>query len=309
MYDSATGYYLLIAILFGLVDYTYEPSHVSAKADLVDDSAQSDGLVEPTGSPNEESLSDISDNKDDDIEDYWQAQLARWFITADVSIGVLNRVRGSAGYGKPYWLWGGIDLQAATTTEFGTLSAGLRGDLLLVNAMIAVRSTWSYERRQPRPEAFYDDDALSDTTQPRNTYSSLDAWMWGYIPIEPTLGYWELCATWLPTMPDDAAIFEEYHRYTSDRDVVVMIRGAWWYELLKKRIWLGPAGDVVGSEGRKVLVRVGGSVNIQLTVHTTVQLLLTVPIFYPDDINWFTQSWGIARLNWQWASDEPEPGW
>lgn len=226
-----------------------------------------------------------------------------------MAIGAFNRARVYSGYGRPNWVWAGALIEGASTTEFGAVLGGVRADLLAVNLQLDVRGTWSYSRHRPARASEYTDSDFTAASAPANEYGSFDAFIWGYVPAGPTLGYWEAGSVVL-LHDDERATFEEYIRLTMDGRFAAMVRTAWWVRLVHGRLLVGPAADFVVSPERSALVRVGGSAAYQFTPHFGLTALWTVPVVGPDpELDWFTQSWGILRLTWCWATGEPRPGW
>ncbi len=248
------------------------------------------------------------DGDDEDVTQYWARQETRPFVSGQVALGPLSQLALYGGYGKPHYAWAGVETHALSSTEFGALHAALRADLLLVNLSVGARYTWAYARRFPTPRESFDEESLTDETRPRSRYPSLDVSLWGYVPAGPTLGYWEVDHYYLFDKSSEDAVFEEYVRFSINENSATMGRLVWYAKLLHGRLLAGPAADAVTSSGRDVLVRVGGSVNYQLTRHMGLTLYLSAPVKSPDDLTWFTQSWGIARLSWNFASGEPRPG-
>jgi hypothetical protein len=242
-------------------------------------------------------------------QNYWESQGARWFVGGDLAAGAFNRVRVGAGYGKPHWMWAGVDAQAASTTEFATGLVGLRADLLLINATVAARSTWSYSRRRLAIAESYRDADLTRTAERMSRYVSLDAWLWGYLPAGPLLGYWEFGAIWVPSVPRDGGVFEEFLRHPMVGATALSGRLVVWVPLLDDALLVGPAADVVDTSERGALWRAGPSVGAQLTDHLRADAAWTFAVASPDRLDWFTESWGLGRVTWTWATGEPEPGW
>lgn len=268
-----------------------------------EDPEDPEALLHPEGEPREaEPVKSPSD--------YWKHQSVRAFLAVDVAIGAFNRVRVQAGYGRPNWSWMGVLAEGASTTEFGAVLGAVRADFLAVNLQLDVRGTWSYVRRQPALAAVYADADFTASGAPANHYGSFDAFIWGYVPVGPTLGYWEVGSVLLLHDVEERATFEEYIRLTMNGRFAAMVRAAYWLRLVERRLFVGPAADFVVSPERDILVRVGASASYQFTPHLGLSALWTVPVVGPDpDLDWFTQSWGILRLTWCWATGEPRPGW
>jgi hypothetical protein len=204
-----------------------------------------------------------------------------------------------------------MEAQTATTTEFGAVLAGPRLDALAVNGSVNLRQTWAYARRQPlRARSYASLDAPTETPGPRSRYASVDAWLWGYVPAGsiPILAYWEVAGVHLLSDPAPRAVFEEYLRATLNGRNALMVRSVIWHVSFGESLLVGPAADAVVSPEPAALVRVGGSVNLQITKHLSSSVLLSVPVLSPDTLDWFTQSWGIGRLTYFWSTGEPRPG-
>lgn len=241
---------------------------------------------------------------------YWDHQVPRLFVAGHVAVGGLNRLMLATGYGRPHWLWGGLQFEAMTTTEFGAVYGGLELELLLVNLAVGLRNTWSYSKVSPAVTSSYTEAMVyDDPTRPRAQYQSLDVGLWGYVPAGPTLGYWEATGSWLPFKPKDSAVFEEFLRFTLTQSTGGLLRLLWGVRLWNERITVGPMVELVGSPGRGAMVRVGAGLMFVATRHLSVKLNLAVPVISPDQMGWFTQSFAVARLTWSWASGEPQWGW
>lgn len=243
----------------------------------------------------------------DQTAHYWDAGEIRPFLSGQVQVGALNRVIVAAGYGRPHYFWGGVEVQALSTTEFAAVYSGLRLELLAVNLTVGARHSWAYNRHLATPQAVFDDASIHDATRPKTSYGSLDASLWGYIPAGPTFGYWEVNEVWIPAKSANDAIFEEYTRFTLVDDNATMFRGGWSLWLFDERMFFGPAFDLVLTPQRDPLLRVGGNLAYAFTEHLALMANFTVPVNSPDTIDWFTQSWGIARLTYKWATGEAHP--
>lgn len=243
----------------------------------------------------------------DRVASYWAEQQARLFVSGEVSLGVVNRLSAAVGYGRPHYLWAGVEAGAVTTFEFGAIYASLRLVLLAVNADLGVRATHSYKRTYPELQERYDDAALTASSSQLQSTLSLDARLEGYVPLGPVLGFWNVTHERVLNQPETRALFLEYMRYTVDAPHATMLRSAWFARLYDDRLFVGPAVDAVVSEGRGVLVRAGAALHLRLSPHLSLAGILTVPLVTPDAIDWFTQSWGFFRIQYAFATGERGP--
>ncbi len=244
---------------------------------------------------------------DDDVG-YWQGGEERWFVATSLAVGVLSNAEVSLGYGRPQWLWGGLVGYALSTTEFGAVGFGPQLNLLIANALFRVRRSWSYKRHVAAYANTYDNESLVDPNQPRSRYTAIDGYLWGYLPIGPTLGIWGVRGELISDFPNNRAIFSEFLRFTLRENWAVMPRLSWWLKLLDDDLMLGVSSDFVLTPDRPPLFRLGPGIVYRLGNHLQAQALLTMPVVSPDDIGWLKQSWGTVRLEWNGASGETEPG-
>lgn len=237
---------------------------------------------------------------------YWADQDSRWFVSSDVSLGFTQSLRGTLGYGQPFWRFVGLEAQVLSTLEFGAVAFGPRIDALFINALFDFRSTWSYSRHRPLRADSY--ATFEDAAGPVSKYAALEGSLWTYLPLGPALGYVEMNGIYVWDRSASYAVFEEYYRATLNADTAMFARAMLSVTAFRESLRFGPAGDLVLTPGRDPLVRVGGVVTQQFTPHLTLMLALTVPVATPDELSTFTQSWGIARIRYSFASGEPEPG-
>lgn len=236
---------------------------------------------------------------------YWEAQESRAFVSFDTRVGASQQVRSIIGYGKPFWTYSGLEIFAGSTTEFSAWSIGPRLDLLAVNASFDFRRTHALSRVRPLAKESYSKLEKARHSVHANRYSALDGWLWGYVPLGPTLTYWEVGGVHLLKDPGERAIFEEYYRFTMNERTALSLRTLIWLNLLESSVNVGPSVDAALSPARGALVRVGGSLIVRFSEHTKCQLALTVPVASPDTLDWITQSWGTLTLGYSFATGEP----
>lgn len=261
------------------------------------------GATQPTVTPEPT----LAWNRTEPWYRYWADQDARWFVSSDASLGFTQSLRGTVGYGQPFWRFVGLEAQVLSTLEFGAIAVGPRIDALFINALFDVRSTWAYSRHRPLRADTY--TTFEDASGPVSKYAALEGSLWTYLPLGPVLGYVEVNGIYVwDKRASPYAVFEEYYRATLNADTAMFARAMLSVSAFRESLRFGPAGDLVLTPGRDPLVRVGGVIMQQFTPHLTLTVALTVPVASPDELPMFTQSWGILRLRYSFASGEPEPG-
>lgn len=242
------------------------------------------------------------------IADYWQYAEPRLFAWTKLGLGVANSAQLFLGYGRPNWTWVGLSAGTVVTGEFVSFSGGPQFELLFANAFVRVRHVRTFSRRQPEPARHYERADLRDDARPRSFYTSLSGSLYGYLPAGRFLGMWVFNADYVLGFPDDAALFNEFFRYTMNHERLLMPQLVWWLKLAQDRLMLGPAADVTLTPNRPTLLRAGGSIVWRMGPHLQAQAWLTFPVNSRDSVGWLLPAWGTARIQWNWASEETKPG-
>lgn len=238
---------------------------------------------------------------------YWRGARSRPFFSGEVALGAYSRMDLVLGYGKPFWRYVGLNYHMGSTPQFVDFYVGPRLELLGINAVVSFRETWAYRRKQPTHAALGTDPFTVKSDVP-NRYQSVDAWLWGYLPAGPVLGFWEVAAVHAFNQPDSHALFEEFFFTYLGRKTGIMGKLHVYLQLLRNSIQLGPALDAVFSPGRDPLLRLGAGAAWRLTRHLSAAAIITFPVVQPDEVPWTYQYWGTARINYAFATGETRPG-
>jgi len=234
--------------------------------------------------------------------DYWSSAPLRPFAGVVLDVGASARGRVMLGYGKPHWTWGGIELEAASTSDVAITAVRARLALVIADVGLAYRRSWAYRRTYLERERGYTDADLKG--RPRASYRSLDLDVWGLIPAGSGFVQWEVEAVRLFGIPRGEDVYEEWLRAPIRPPWATASRLAYAYTFFQGRAAVGAMAEWLWSRDRGELYRLGPLLNYTFTPHWEATLLLTTPVHSPDDLAFFTGLYGTVRVRWRFATGE-----
>lgn len=240
---------------------------------------------------------------------YWAKGEPRAFVTARAVLGTAyGRAAASAGYGRPYWQWIGLDGVSTLTMDSHSAQAGVRGNYMAVEGMFTLRHTYSFAHRSQRHATSFTDSMLERNGVRGAEYVALDAGAWGCIPYGSWLGAWEFDWVRPLSLGADERVLEEIQR------VVIGPDGVWSIKLglslalsQSKRSYVGLMVEYLDLVGRQPgdVYRAGPTFWLAVTEHTEIGGYLTWPIYGPDRLGPLTGMYGAIGVQYQMASGEP----
>jgi hypothetical protein len=241
---------------------------------------------------------------------YWSQGIARWFVATKSDLGAAYaKPYFSGGYGKPHWLWTGLDVSSITTYEFTQLYAGVRAAAPVVDFAFGVRDTWSFKRPLLAPKRSYTRSDLLAPGGKAGRYSAWEAEAVAIVPLPHFAFVGDLIVVGMLDIPRDRSVYDEsYRAVVADREYMVL-RGAPVLRLLNEgALKLGVLGEYVFDTGRpKSVVRVGPVGALTLTDHLDALATLTFAVHSPDKLGIVLGAYGTAALRYRWATGETKP--
>jgi hypothetical protein len=238
---------------------------------------------------------------------YWSQGNARPFVALDLEAGAYVKAIISAGYGRPHWLWGGVEGYAFETLDMGVLYGGIRANLLAADLQLGVRQVWSQARgTAPRASSHSIDDF--DSAPSHVAYTTLVGELSGGLPIPTGYILYDFEALHVTDVPQGQDLFDEWDHVVTNSGSLVAERLGYVAALGKNGfLKVGPMADLTESFGRGTTARIGALGIVNLTDHLDLVGLLLWPVRSPDELG-FKGTFGTLRLRWQWASGESKPG-
>ncbi len=241
----------------------------------------------------------------DETQDRWEAGEARWFLAGRADLGTVEHLALSAGWGKPHWLWGGVEAHGVAGLDFGAASANLRVALLVADLWGGLRSTraWSHV---PLPDVPHQDGLPKGGG---TTYRTLDLFTSGVVPTPGGLALWEVNAVRILDPPAGAQIYEEWLRVVCAQPWCGVARLAWVARLREGALHLGAGAEWAFLDGRggADLVRVGPVLSWRLWPHLALQGALYWPVSDPDRLGFLDRVNAVVVLGFTAATGDPPP--
>jgi hypothetical protein len=214
-------------------------------------------------------------------------------------------LRPAVGYGKPFYVWAGLETEALTTNEFGHLKLGARFSAPFAGLALAWRRVWSYQRSfLPRKATYEVADLQADGSI---RYDSLDLSAWFAFPTPGGFGLLEADFFHVLDAPEGVDVFEEYLRVVVRPGWAVATRAGYAITFAEDRGTAGVLGEWLWPGPRPNVARVGPLFGWSFTPHLDAGLILTATIHSPDSIGFINGVFGTARLRYRWATGEPAP--
>ncbi|MBN1611598.1 MAG: hypothetical protein JW940_33495 [Polyangiaceae bacterium] len=235
---------------------------------------------------------------------------ARWFVATKSDLGVAyTKPYVSGGYGKPHWLWAGLDVSSITTYEFTQLYAGLRAAAPVVDFALGVRDTWPFTRPLLVPKRSYARSDLLDSGARAGRYWAWEAETVAIVPLPHFAFVGSFVVVGMLDIPRNRYVYDESYRAVVADHRYMVLRGAPMLRLLNEgALKLGALGEYVFDTGRpKSVVRVGPVGALTLTDHLEALAMLTFAVHSPDRLGIVLGAYGTATLRYRWATGEMKP--
>lgn len=231
-----------------------------------------------------------------------------WFTSTSTDIGLLYyRPRVSFGYGRPHYVWAGIDLNPTLSLSGPGGYAGLRLAHPIVDLRVGSRASYSLQRASLAPQEHYDQDDVFMRHGPgssRAAYVAAEAELTLDIPAGFGRLASEFAATYIFLYPEGRFLLEERLNVVVEPPWLGKARLGYRLPFTVKGVKVGiqPAGEVLVAQGRpSPTVRAGLLVNIPLSRRLSVRANLMHTVASPDRINFTGSNFGEITLRWRGA--------
>jgi hypothetical protein len=250
-----------------------------------------------------------SPKKPEDRLSYWAEGEARPFVSSRIDAGFgYVKAQVAAGYGKPYWMWIGVEAFPITTYEFAAFYAGFRAYLPFVDLALGIRDNYSYKFGYLEQREHHDSAEVK--AAPGNArYLAWEACLSGGLPAP--LGYvlWEGTVDIVTDAPPNVHLYEESIRAIMQPPKIVMARLGYLLAFGRNDfLKIGVLGESIFLPGRDATVlRIGPVGNINITDHLEALGVVTVAVKSPDTLDTVLGGWAILGLRYKWASGDKLP--
>ena len=239
--------------------------------------------------------------------DYWAHGEAHPFVAMTIDAGYLYlRPRVSLGYGRPFVLWTGVDVNPiATSTGLGAYG-GFRVQVPWFDLRVGARGFLAFQHGLLAPKAHYDTVDLDTTTGSISRYVTLEAELSGGIPAGPGSILLVLTASSVQGVPAGHFVYEETLRVITSPPAIYRARTGYAVRLGSEgAARVGVVGEILDLPDRRdYVVRVGMVASFAIDDHLEALGLLVIPVASPDAIGIAGGDFGELGLRYRWATGE-----
>ena len=238
----------------------------------------------------------------------WSLGSVRPFLSGRAIAGFgYGRLALTAGYGKPHWLWVGVEGLAMITPMYTSVQSGLHASGVIADLMVTVRRTYAFDHTLiPMAHSIGSDD-LEQAHQPAAQSTALDASVWGFLPYGRWLVTWEL--TYVRPFGQDPSmlLYEEIQRAVVTREGVVTSKIGPMVNLSTAgQIYVGILAEHLSLLGRAdpLVFRIGPNLWFQLSRKWNLYGYAAWPVHGPDHLGAWSGMYGAAGFLYRFATGE-----
>jgi hypothetical protein len=268
-------------------------------------------IVIATTHANAQSATDSTTTDTPSIDDalpYWAQGHTRPFVAGQAMAGLgVGRLTLSAGYGKPHFMWGGLEGNGSLTPYYANLQGGLHLSAFIADLYISYRRTYSLTHGLLPNASTVSDDDLDANSNNKVRYDALHAQMWGFIPYRRLLLAWEFACVRPFGQPSNTLLYEEIQRVIITPAGVFSIKATPMIKPSRSlKLYVGVLVEQLALLGRGVewVWRLGPSAFVTLGDHWDVGGYLSWPIQSPDRLGFWNGMYGTAAIRYHFATGD-----
>ena len=237
----------------------------------------------------------------------WGAAPSRWFLSTTADVGfVYIRPRLSAGYGKPFTKWFGIDLNpVASGTHLGAYG-GLRLEIPFLDIRAGVRYFRAFNHTYLEPHDHYDRIQLETDNTNVAQVITYETEADSSVPIGPGNLVMRGSLSYITNVPDGKYVFEETLRIIANPPWVWRLRGGYVLRLGDyQQHSIGMVVDVLDVPNRddSKTVRVGPILRWVLSRRVEVRGSFVLTVYSPDRIGLVGSDFTELGVRYRWATE------
>jgi hypothetical protein len=236
---------------------------------------------------------------------YWERGDARLFASSTIDLGYLYlRPRLSLGYGRPFTLWTGVDMNPIVTSTGIGAWGGLRVQTPWFDIRVGARPFYSFQYNYLVRQAEYSTINLDTNTGMNSKYVTLEAELSGGIPAGPGSILLVLTASSVQGAPSGMDVYEETLRVITEPPEIFRARTGYALRLgAEGAAKVGVVGEVLELPRRHDQVwRAGVVASFAIDDHLEALGLLVLPVASPDSIGIAGGDFGELGLRYRWAT-------
>lgn len=241
---------------------------------------------------------------------FWRAGAIRWFLSATGDVGAIyGRAGAAVGYGRPHWLWGGIETSSTVAPGGGTEYAGLRFSSPWVDVRAGARYVFPTSQNFLVPRPTYTKDDTEDRTLPKQRYVTLEAEIAGGFPVPrgtvfAITGLYQIVGT-----PPGYNIFEQALQIVAAPGLLWRARLGYIANVDRFDMFrVGVAVEANGNPARDlVVVRAGPMITTFITHHLDAYGTALLVLHSKDKLGLAGGQTGELGFRYRWATGDRWP--
>lgn len=242
---------------------------------------------------------------------YWAEGVPRWFVSQRTEVGVpYTKPYFSAGYGLPFWMWTGIDVNAILTTTVLEVYAGARIiSTPVFDVAFGYRDNWSFDKPFLNPkESFTYDDVFKQGGKLAR-YQALEGEAVAVLPLPHSALAADFVMVDVLDKPAGQYLYEESYRLITKDPLFFVLRGAALARLFhEESVKVGVLTEWGFGTGRgSDVLRIGPIMMLQITDHLSLNAGFTLKVVSPDHLGLSLGAYGVAGFRYTWATGERRP--
>lgn len=240
---------------------------------------------------------------------HWASGESRWFLSSTIDFGYLYlRPRLTAGYGRPFVLWAGADINPIASGSGLGAYAGLRGQIPWGDLRVGARGFRAFDHKFLAQQYQYDTRDLQTGTGSLSQYITLEAELSGGIPVGPGSVLLVLTASSVQGVPSGNYVYEETLRVITNPPAIYRARTGYALRLGSEgNARVGLVAEVLDLPGRDELLYRGGIVaSFGIDDHLEALGILVVPIASRDSLGIAGGDFGELGIRYRWATGHGE---
>jgi hypothetical protein len=237
----------------------------------------------------------------------WGAAPSRWFLSTTADVGfVYARPRLSAGYGKPFTKWFGVDINPVAAGSGLGAYGGLRLEIPFLDIRAGVRYYRAFNRTYLDPHDHYDRIQLEVEGGTVSQVITYETEADSSIPIGPGNLVLRGSASYLTNVPNGKYVFEETLRIIANPPLVWRVRGGYVLRLGDyQQHSIGMVVDALDVPNRddSKTIRVGPILRWVLSRRVEVRGSFVLTVYSPDRIGLVGSDFTELGVRYRWATE------
>lgn len=236
---------------------------------------------------------------------HWTMEPARPFVSLRVDLGYLYlRPRFSFGYGKPFSVWGGIDLVPSITGDAGGGYSGLHLQVDWFELRAGARYVHAFGGQFLTPAPSFTIVDLDEYTGHTVNYVDLEAEATAAIPAGPGNILLSFLAESIQFVPAGFDVFDETLHVVVGPPPVYRTRLG--YSLILGRERTGRLGvlaeDIELPDRDARVIRTGLTGSFDIDDHLQIVATVLVPVYSPDSLGLMGADYTELGIRYRWAT-------